>query len=88
MAALLLVGPGGLATSARAEDDGFSFDIVEEAAQDTDRARLDKARDLLADERYDEKITIDQGLCSCAVLVLFPLFYFFFKKILSSFKII
>ena len=62
LATLLLIGPGGLATSARAEDDGFSFDIVEEAAQDTDKARLDKARDLLADERYDEALGVMEGI--------------------------
>ena len=71
LAALLCIGPGGYASGARAEEDGFSFDIVEEAAQDTDRARLDKAKDLLADERYDEALGVMEEILGDKTLARF-----------------
>ncbi len=57
LSAIIAVGPAGVALPAVAqEDDGFSFDIVEEGVKDTDRARLDKARDLLSQEQFDEAL--------------------------------
>lgn len=65
LAAILAVGPGGVALPASAQDggdDGFSFDIVEEGVKDTDRARVDKARDLLSQERFDEALGELEGI--------------------------
>ncbi|MBM4279480.1 MAG: tetratricopeptide repeat protein [Deltaproteobacteria bacterium] len=53
--ALLLCGPLW-STSTRAQDDGFSFDIVEEGVKDVDTARLDAARDLVNQERFGEAL--------------------------------
>jgi tetratricopeptide (TPR) repeat protein len=55
--AMLFVGPV-LTTSrpAYAQDDGFSFDIVEEGVKDNDTARLDNAKDLVNQERFGEAL--------------------------------
>ncbi len=62
LAALLLGGPGGVATSARAEDDDFSFAIVEEGVKDTDSARMDEAKERIDAERFDEAIGVLEGV--------------------------
>lgn len=68
LAATLAVGPTGVALPASAEepaaegDDGFSFDIVEEGVKDTDTARVEKARDLLAQENFDEALAELEGI--------------------------
>lgn len=62
LSALLAVGPGGFSGVAHAQEDGFSFDIVEEGVKDTDAARIEQAKDLVADERYDEAIGVMEGI--------------------------
>jgi tetratricopeptide (TPR) repeat protein len=68
LSALLAVGPGGVAGAARAQEDDFSFDIVEEGVKDTDTARIERAKELVADERYEEAVALmdeilrDKGL--------------------------
>jgi outer membrane protein assembly factor BamD (BamD/ComL family) len=64
LAALLSIAV--LASSARAQDDGFQFDIVEEAAQDTDSAKLDAARQALNDERFPEALAGFESVLSDA----------------------
>lgn len=61
-AALLAVGPGGFVGAARAQDDDFSFDIVEEGVKDTDTARIERAKELVADERYEEAVALMEGI--------------------------
>jgi outer membrane protein assembly factor BamD (BamD/ComL family) len=53
VAALLMIGP---AAPLRAQDDGFSIDIVEEGVTDTDDARMEDAKDLAAQERFGEAL--------------------------------
>jgi tetratricopeptide (TPR) repeat protein len=62
LSALLAVGPGGFAGMTRAQEDDFSFDIVEEGVKDTDTARIEQAKELVADERYDEAIGVMEGI--------------------------
>lgn len=62
LSALLAVGPGGFAGAASAQEDDFSFDIVEEGVKDTDTARIEKAKELVADERYDEALGVMEGI--------------------------
>jgi tetratricopeptide (TPR) repeat protein len=62
LSALLAVGPGGVANVAHAQEDDFSFDIVEEGVKDTDTARIEQAKELVADERYDEAIGVMEGI--------------------------
>lgn len=50
-----------IAAPVNAQDD-FSFDIVEEGVQDTDRARVDNARDLMSQERFDEALSELDGI--------------------------
>lgn len=45
----------------RAQDD-FSFDIVEEQVTDTDKQRIDDARDLLAQERFGEALSAFESI--------------------------
>ncbi|MDP2344889.1 MAG: tetratricopeptide repeat protein [Deltaproteobacteria bacterium] len=60
--ATLLLGPA-LAWPAQAQEgDGFSFDIVEEGVKDTDTARVDKAKDLLSQERFGEALAELEGI--------------------------
>ena len=55
--AMLFVGPLVAAPrAARAQDDGFSFDIVEEGVKDNDTARLENAKDLVNQERFGEAL--------------------------------
>lgn len=59
VAGMLLVGSWPLraqAPAAEGGDDGFSFDIVEEGVKDTDTAMVEKAKDLMAQERFGEAL--------------------------------
>jgi len=62
LSALLAVGPTGVSGVAHAQEDDFSFDIVEEGVKDTDTARIEQAKELVADERYDEAIGVMEGI--------------------------
>ena len=50
------------ASRARAAGDDFSFDIVEEKVTDTDKQKLDDAKDLVAQERYAEALGAFEGI--------------------------
>lgn len=54
----LLMGPS---VPVRAQDD-FSFEIVEEQVTDTDKQRLDDAKDLLAQERFAEALAAFEAI--------------------------
>jgi tetratricopeptide (TPR) repeat protein len=54
----VLMGPS---VPVRAQDD-FSFDIVEDKVTDTDKQRLDDAKDLLAQERFAEALAAFEGV--------------------------
>jgi tetratricopeptide (TPR) repeat protein len=60
LSGLLVFGP----QTAFAQDDDFSFDIVEEAVKDTDKVRVEEAKDLLADERYEDALGVLDGILS------------------------
>ncbi len=60
--ATLLLGPGLALPVHAQEGDGFSFDIVEEGVKDTDTARMDKAKDLLSQERFGEALAELEGI--------------------------
>lgn len=62
LSAILAVGPVGVAGGASAQENDFSFDIVEEGVKDTDSARIERAKDLVADERYEEAIAEMDGI--------------------------
>lgn len=49
------------AMSVRAQDD-FSFDIVESQVTDTDKQKIDDAKDLLAQERFSEALGAFEGI--------------------------
>lgn len=55
--AMLFLGPlVATPRPARAQDDGFSFDIVEEGVKDNDTARIENAKDLVNQERFGEAL--------------------------------
>ncbi len=56
--ASLLFAPAG---ALRAQDD-FSFDIVESQVTDTDKQKVDDAKDLLAQERFSEALGAFEGI--------------------------
>ena len=62
VSAALLLAPVLASPGHAQEGDGFSFDIVEEGVQDTDTARIDKAKDLLSQERFAEALAELEGI--------------------------
>ena len=61
VSAALLLGPLG-APAARAQGDDFSFDIVEEQVTDTDKQRVEDAKDLVAQERFAEALSAYEAI--------------------------
>lgn len=63
----LLLGPFG-APAARAQGDDFSFDIVEDQVTDTDKQRVEDAKDLVAQERFAEALSAYESVLADAKL--------------------
>jgi len=61
VSAALLLGPLG-APAARAQGDDFSFDIAEEQVTDTDKQRVEDAKDLVAQERFAEALSAYEAI--------------------------
>lgn len=61
VSAALLLGPLG-APAARAQGDDFSFDIVEDQVTDTDKQRVEDAKDLVAQERFAEALSAYEAI--------------------------
>ncbi len=69
-AAIVLVGTSlvGHAPVARAQNDGFSIEIVEEQVTDTDVKRMDDAKDFAAQERFAEALAGFEAILADAKL--------------------
>jgi tetratricopeptide (TPR) repeat protein len=56
LAGITLLASLALASAARAQDDGFTFEIMEPEVKDESQARLDDAREAMKQERYADAL--------------------------------
>ncbi len=58
----LLLAPLGAPAARAAEGDDFSFDIVEDQVTDTDKQRVEDAKDLVAQERFADALSAYEAI--------------------------